>query len=255
MSNPIENVRTSVYAAVGAGDYALQSAADVANRLRARAEERSNEWQAKADETRELLQGLPDDVPSQINELRDKFTPEELRKVAEAYIQVATDLYNSLAERGEETVDRLRQQPLVGENIERAESAVNDARGLTEEALGTVAARTREVGERAAKLAGRSAEEVSELGDEANSRVQKASNAASKKAKEAGNEANSEVQKASNAASKKIDEAGSEAKSKADSAAAKTNRAANETAAKKTSTSAKKSTSAKAPAKKTTPKA
>ena len=122
MSNPIENVKTPLFAAVGAGDYALQAVAEVATKLRERAEARTAEWQAKAEETRERLQGLPEDVPSQIADLREKFTAEELRKVAEAYVQVATDLYNSLAERGEEAYERIRHQPLVEENIERAEA-------------------------------------------------------------------------------------------------------------------------------------
>src|SRR5699024_242993 len=95
MSNPIENVKTPLYAAVGAGDYALQAVSDVATKLRERAEERqsewrtkSDEWQARADETRERIQSLPEDLPAQIDDLRERFTSEELRKVAEAYIQV-----------------------------------------------------------------------------------------------------------------------------------------------------------------------
>lgn len=154
MSNPIENVKTPLFAAVGAGDYALQAVTEVATKLRERAEARTADWQAKAEETRERLQGLPDDVPSQIADLREKFTSEELRKVAEAYVQVAASLYNSLAERGEDAVERIRKQPLVEENRARAEAYVADAVELSQEALGTVAARTREVGERAAKLGG-----------------------------------------------------------------------------------------------------
>lgn len=168
MSNPtIENVKTPLFAAVGAGDIALQAVADVASKLRERAEARSVDWQAKAEETRERLQGLPADVPTQIADLREKFSSEELRKVAEAYVQVATSLYNSLAERGEEAVERLRHQPLVEENLERAEAYVADARELTEEVLGTVAARTREVGERAAKLGGQVSSRIGDASLEA----------------------------------------------------------------------------------------
>ena len=73
--------------------------------------------------------------------------------MAEAYIEVATGIYNSLAERGEETVERLRQQPEFQDNVSRAEKAYNDAVDLTEDALGTISSQTRAVGERAAKLA------------------------------------------------------------------------------------------------------
>ncbi len=210
MSNPIDNVKNPLYVAVGAGDYALQAVNDVATKLRERAEARTAEWQAKAEETRERLQGLPEEVPTQIADLREKFSPEELRKVAEAYVQVATDLYNSLAERGEEAVERLRHQPLVEENIERAEGYVADARDLTEDALGTVAARTREVGERAAKLGGRAATRIGdaslEAGEElteAADRVVDAGADAASKARELGGKA----QKSAKDASKRVDEA------------------------------------------------
>ncbi|MFT4127510.1 MAG: heparin-binding hemagglutinin, partial [Gordonia sp. (in: high G+C Gram-positive bacteria)] len=92
--------------------------------------------------------------PATIEELRGKLTAEELRKAAEPYLELATTFYNSLAERGEETVERLRQQPLVAEGLTRAEKTYNDAVDLTEDALGVVSEQTRAVGEQAAKLAG-----------------------------------------------------------------------------------------------------
>ncbi|WP_328856839.1 heparin-binding hemagglutinin [Williamsia herbipolensis] len=151
---------TPIYAAVGVGDLALQQVNEVLTQLRERTEAATETAQARIEETRERLtetrdriNALPEEVPAGIDDLRTRFTPEELRKVAEAYIEVATGIYNSLAERGEETVERLRTQPEFQENVSKAEKVYNDAVDLTEDALGTISSQTRAVGERAAKLA------------------------------------------------------------------------------------------------------
>ena len=106
------------------------------------------------------------ELPDEIADLRERFTPEELRKVAEAYLKVASDLYTSLAERGEETVERIRRTPAIEEGLERANAAANDVVDLTEQALGTVASQTRAVGERAAALAGVASDKVRESAEE-----------------------------------------------------------------------------------------
>ncbi|GAA3171908.1 heparin-binding hemagglutinin [Rhodococcus baikonurensis] len=168
--NAIDSVKTSLYAAVGAGDLVVQAVADVVAQVRERAENTQGDVNGRVDGARELasvqgdvaesvealrerLAGLPSELPEELAELREKFSPEELRKVAEAYLKVAGDLYNSLAERGEDAVERIRKQPAVEEGIAAAESALGDAVELTEDALGTVARQTRAVGEQAAKLA------------------------------------------------------------------------------------------------------
>lgn len=149
-----EDLKTPFYVAVGAGDLALAAVADVVVKLRERAEEAASEAGARVDETRDRLRELSAELPTDVNELRDRFTPEELRKVAEAYLQVATDIYNNLAERGEEAIERIRSTPGIEENVTRAEGLVGNYAELTEQALGTVASQTRAVGERAAKLVG-----------------------------------------------------------------------------------------------------
>ncbi|GAA2055869.1 heparin-binding hemagglutinin [Williamsia deligens] len=168
MSKNERGLATPIYAAVGAGDLALQQVNEVLSQLRERAESATETAQARVEETRERIEGtreritsLPEDIPSNIEELRTRFTSEELRKVAEAYIEVATGIYNSLAERGEETVERLRSQPEFQENVSKVEKAYNDAVDLTEDALGTVSSQTRAVGERAAKLANLASGKVS----------------------------------------------------------------------------------------------
>ena len=77
-------------------------------------------------------------------------------------MEKATELYNSLAERGEATLERLRKKPVVQENLSRVEKVYNEAVDLTEDALGVVSSQTRLVGERAAKLAGRVSDEVAD---------------------------------------------------------------------------------------------
>ncbi|OOL28330.1 heparin-binding hemagglutinin, partial [Rhodococcus rhodochrous] len=179
MTDP-KNFATPLYAAVGAGDAVVQAVADVVARTRRRAETTGTDVTDRVDSARgrladfqedltenveslrERLAGLPAELPEDLAELREKFTAEELRKVAEAYLKVASDIYTALAERGEETIERLRKQPVVEESIGRAEAAFGDAVELTEEALGTVARQTRAVGEQAAKLAGRAAGRIEE---------------------------------------------------------------------------------------------
>ena len=111
-SKNFENVKTPIFAAVGAGDAVVQAVADVVAQVRSRAESRTSEVNARiadisedvtegVESLRERLANLPAELPDEIAELRERFTPEELRKVAEAYLKVASDLYTSLAERGE----------------------------------------------------------------------------------------------------------------------------------------------------------
>ncbi len=178
MTKSDRNLVSPIYAAVGAGDLAFKQVNEVIAQLRertetateqahARLEETRTTAQTRIEEARERISALPEEVPSNIDELRAKCTPEELRKVAEAYIEVATNIYNSLAERGEETVGRLRTTPAVGEQLSRAEKAYNDAVDLTEDTLGTISHQTRAVGQRAAELAGLASTKIEEATDEA----------------------------------------------------------------------------------------
>ncbi|ROZ89235.1 heparin-binding hemagglutinin [Gordonia sp. OPL2] len=174
MSESTRTLANPIYAAVGAGDYVVAQFNDIVAQLRertesatetaqARLEQTRGDAQARLDEARTRLNALPEDVPAQIEDLRGKLNSDELRKVAEGYLESATGFYNSLAERGEETVERLRQQPLVQENLDRAEKVYNDAVDLTEDTLGVVSSQTRLVGERAAKLTGRVSSRVEDV--------------------------------------------------------------------------------------------
>ncbi|GAC70139.1 putative heparin-binding hemagglutinin [Gordonia soli NBRC 108243] len=158
-------VPTSVYAAVGAGDLLLQQFNEIIAQLRERTEAATGNAQARIDETRQRLNALPEEVPANLEEFRGRLNSEELRKLADGYVEQATEFYTSLTTRGEEAVERLRQQPLVQENLTRAEKAYNDAVDLTEDTLGVVSSQTRAFGERAAKLASLTGSRIEEAGE------------------------------------------------------------------------------------------
>ena len=158
MTTAERTLANPLYVAVGAGDYAYQQVTDKLTEIRERTETAAEKAQARLEarfeETKTRVEALPEEVPS-VEELRAKLTVDELRKIADPYVDKATEFYNSLAERGEAAVEKLRTRPVVQENLTRAEKAYNDAVDLTEDALGVVSSQTRLVGDRAAKIAGR----------------------------------------------------------------------------------------------------
>ncbi|MGV9860093.1 heparin-binding hemagglutinin [Gordonia sp. NPDC003425] len=272
MTTADRNLPTPFYAVVGAGDLAVKQVSDAVVGLRERTEAASETAQARfeetktrLEETRGKLNALPDELPgtieSTIDDLRARFSPEEIRKIADGYVELAGSIYTSLAERGEEAVGRLWQQPLVQEGLTRAEKTYNEAVDLTEDTLGVVSHQTRAVGEQAAKFAGIVSTRVGEAGDKLDEAADKFNDAVDDAALEAG-------EKLDDAAAK-VSEAGATAKARSATAAAKIDGAAGtvegkartanaspakKIAAKKTTTPAKKTTTAKksTPAKKTT---
>ncbi|MEV0331382.1 heparin-binding hemagglutinin [Nocardia sp. NPDC050717] len=154
MTEKTATVTKPLFATVGAGD-AIYTAvnevvADVRERVatadaKARVEEARERFanvpadvQAQFDTLRERIAGLPSELPEDLAELREKFTAEELRKLAEQYYRQALDIYADLAVRGEETVDRLRANQAVDEQIGRVESLYKDASARAEDALAKV---------------------------------------------------------------------------------------------------------------------
>lgn len=160
VTNAFEQVRTPLLAAIGAGDIATQAVVEVVNKTRSQLTERA-----------EAARSAVDELPTDVNSLREKLDPAELRKLVDEYAEAAVKLYQHLAEQGEKTLDKLRTQPQFKRAIDqldqavetaqqRAESAVGDARELADEVLGKVVRRTRSTGEKAAR-------EVVELADDA----------------------------------------------------------------------------------------
>ncbi|MFE7802930.1 heparin-binding hemagglutinin [Nocardia sp. NPDC057440] len=143
-----------LFATVGAGDAVYAAVLDAVTQVRERAatadvpgrvEEARERFanvpadvQAQFETLRERLSGLPSELPEDLAELREKFTPEELRTLAEKYYAKVLDLYADLAVRGEETVERLRANHLVEDQIERVETLYTDAVSRAEDVLGKV---------------------------------------------------------------------------------------------------------------------
>ena len=150
----VDDLKAPLLAAVGAADLALERVNEIVATLRERAGEARTDTQARVEESRARLNKLQEDLPTQFGELRDRLTSDELRKVAESYAEAAQTRYNTLVERGEAALERLRNTPALEEGRERVERYSDQAVELTQEALGNVASQTRAVGERAAKLVG-----------------------------------------------------------------------------------------------------
>ncbi|KUI30487.1 hypothetical protein [Mycobacterium sp. GA-2829] len=150
----IEDLKAPLLAAVGAADLALATVNEIVASLRERAEEARTDANSRVEESRARISKLQDDLPTQVTELRDRLTAEELRRAAEGYAEAAQSTYAKLVERGEAALERLRSQPGFSDAANRVESYTDQAVELTETALGNVASQTRAVGERAAKLVG-----------------------------------------------------------------------------------------------------
>ena len=172
----VEDLKAPLLAAVGAADLALERVNEIVNTLIERAGDARVDTRGRVEETRDRLNKLQEELPARAEELRERLTGDELRKAAEGYREQAGDLYNSLIERGEAALERLRNQPGFEERRARAEQAVSSTVELTQEALGNVASQTRAVGERAAKLVG------VELPQKATKATKKAAEPAAKKA-------------------------------------------------------------------------
>ena len=150
-NNPtIEDLKAPLLAAVGAADLALATVNEILGTLRERAELAGD----RMDDRRAALTRLQEELPKRREELRERLSTEELRKAADEFFADATQTYNTLVERGEAALERLKGQPEFREAAGRVETYVDQAVELTQEALGNVSAQTRAVGERAAKLVG-----------------------------------------------------------------------------------------------------
>ncbi len=153
--NPtIEELKAPLLAAVGAADLALATVNEILANLRERAGEARTEAAERVEERRAALTKLQEDLPQRAEELRGRLSSEELRKAADSFVEDATATYNSLVERGEAALERLRNTPDFKEAAAQVEGYVDQAVELTQEALGNVSSQTRAVGERAAKLVG-----------------------------------------------------------------------------------------------------
>ncbi|MEV6604982.1 hypothetical protein [Kutzneria sp. NPDC051319] len=139
----LEQAKTPLLAALGAGDLAGKALTDALTKARTQVNER-------AEAAREAVEDLPG--------LREKLDPSELRKLLDTYTSAASSLYGYLAEHGEETLKTLREQPQVKVVLEQ----VGDLQSRADEALGNIARRTRATGEKVAEDIEDAAENIAE---------------------------------------------------------------------------------------------
>lgn len=139
----LEQAKTPLLAALGAGDLAGKALTEALTKARTQVNERAE----AARDAAEDLSGL-----------REKLDPSELRKLLDTYTTAASNLYSYLAEHGEETLEKLREQPQVKVVLDQ----VNDLQDRAEDVLGNIARRTRAAGEKAAEDIEEATEDVAE---------------------------------------------------------------------------------------------
>ncbi|SDN17067.1 hypothetical protein [Allokutzneria albata] len=178
----LEQARTPLLAALGAGDLAAKAVADALGKAREAAKDGAEAAKSAADE-----------LPKDLSGLRAKLEPAELRKLVDAYTQAALQLYGYLAERGEEALETLRNTPQVQKALTqveegtkvaqgRVEEVVTDVRELADDVLGKVTRRTRSAGEKAAQATERAAEDVAEAVIDAGAEAAAATRSTTRKA-------------------------------------------------------------------------
>lgn len=159
----LEQAKTPLLAALGAGDLAGKALTEALTKARTQVNERA-----------EAARTAVDDLPG----LREKLDPSELRKLVETYTTAASNLYSYLAEHGEETLEKLREQPQVKVVLDQ----VGDLQNRADDVLGQIARRTRSVGEKAAEDVEQAAEDIAEAVVEAGGDVAAETRSASRKA-------------------------------------------------------------------------
>lgn len=167
VNTAMDQVRTSLLAALGAGNLAGDAVADAVSKARDRVNESSESARRNIEE-----------LPGELEHLRDRLEPAELRKLLDEYTDSALRLYRRLAESGEETWGRLSDQPQVRQAVEQLEEALHNAQGRVDdvasdtrermdEVVSRLTRRTRETGQRAGTAVEEAGERAADALDEA----------------------------------------------------------------------------------------
>jgi len=193
---PTENPRSPLLAALGAGEVAVAAVA------RAFADAFS-----AAATTQKTVQQRVTELPAELEELRERFSGEELRRALEAYRLQVERAYTEFAGRGEEAWDRLREQPQVRQAItaleaytEKLDARVDDAQDAAAKAFAAAGRQTRVTGEKVAqagqRFSGRAADAVVDASAAAADAVEDAGTTAASAIEDAGDETATVTRKA-----------------------------------------------------------
>jgi heparin binding hemagglutinin HbhA len=211
VSATMDRVRTPLLAALGAVETAGSTVTEAIGKARSGATGRTQGTQDRLQSALDDLQRRVSDLPAEIGELRSRLDPAELRKLVDAYADVAQKAYTSLAERGEEVFGEFRDRPQVQRALGSVESGVDaaqhrlealakDLNELADDLLARFARGSRSAGEAAAQAtqqqADQLAEQVKEVSEEAASSVSEAGGEAASStrstARKAGNRASAQ---------------------------------------------------------------
>lgn len=171
LGTAVEQARTPLLAALGAGDLAAQTVVETVNRVRTEIGERAEHVRETAPKVGERLD------------------PSELRKALDGYTSQAAATYGYLTDRGQDALGRLRSQPpvqrafdQVGQVQENLGEAFGDVRTRADDVLVRVARTTRSFGEKTARAAEETSEQAAESVTEAGSEAAAATRSTTRKA-------------------------------------------------------------------------
>ncbi|GAB3009413.1 hypothetical protein LWP59_01895 [Amycolatopsis acidiphila] len=151
VNSAVEQLRTPLLAALGAGNLAGQAVSEAVGKAKER-----------VTESGEVARKNIEELPTEVTTLREKLDPVELRKLVDDYTEAALKLYNKLAETGEQAWDKFLAEPRVKAVLDQVEGVSTEAREKVEEVLGLAAKKTRTGG---AKVAVESSEVASKIED------------------------------------------------------------------------------------------
>jgi heparin binding hemagglutinin HbhA len=160
VSERAEIVKTPLLAALGAGEAAAAAAVDALTKARSRATESRDATQARAEKLQERISELPTDLGG----LRSRLNGEELRKLLDTLAEQAKNSYVELAQRGESTWERIRQQPQVAQTLKSVQDASSQlgerVDTVAETVLSRVSRNIRSTGEKTANTTEKAAAEI-----------------------------------------------------------------------------------------------
>jgi heparin binding hemagglutinin HbhA len=201
-----EHARTPLLAALGAGNAAVAAVARAF----------SDALSATAT-TRESAKQRVAELPAELDELKTRFSADELRRAVATYRAHVERAYTEFAGRGEDTWGRLREKPQVRRAITtleaysekldaRVDELVDDAQGVASRALAAAGRQSRATGERVAhtgeRFSGRAADAVVDASAATSSAVEDAGTGAAQAVEDAGDRAASAARETGDAAAR-----------------------------------------------------
>ena len=166
---------------------------------------------AAAASRRETVQHRVAELPTELEDLRSRFSGDELRHALETYRAQVERAYAQFAGRGEEAWDKLREKPPVRQAMTTLESysgkldaRVDDAQDAASRALSAASKQSRVAGEKVARagqrLSGKAADAVVDVSAATSGAVEDAGTAAAQVIEGAGDEAATVTRKATGSA-------------------------------------------------------